>query len=127
MVKSACRDDDEKELRVMMEGKSKMVRLQVERVGLKPYILSKDLSGVRLIFKERTRMLKCAGNFPNMPKYLGTGAVCRCGESDSQSHLMNCRMFSHLRGGEVDLGNNGDLVTYLREVMKLRESREKEK
>ena len=121
MVTAACRMAADIDLKNDMIGKSKMVQLSMEDCRLKPYVQMNNLSSVRLIFQERTRMIKCAGNYKNIPKYRGPGALCRCGELDSQAHLMTCELFTHLRVGGVDLKDNADLVTYLREVIHLRE------
>ena len=37
---------------------------------------------------------------------------------------MRCQTFSHLRGPEVSLDDDNDLVAYLRQVLRLREEQE---
>ena len=60
-------------------------------------------------------------------KYRNEGAMCKfCNKFDSSSHLMRCDAFSHLRGPEVFLEDDGHLVKYLRPVLQLREDKEKE-
>ena len=41
---------------------------------------------------------------------------------ESQTHVMLCAGYEHLRIGK-DMGTDGDLVTYFREVLLLREKR----
>ena len=62
-----------------------------------------------------------------MAKYRGAGALCQCGEWDTQAHLMACQQFAHLRVGEVDEQDDTDLITYLRELIHLREKEKKSK
>ena len=72
-------------------------------------------------------MTKNAGNYKGWGKYRNEGAMCTfCLKLDSSSHLMRCDTFSHLRGPGVNLENDGHLVQYLRQVLQLREDKEKE-
>ena len=60
-------------------------------------------------------------------KYRNEGAMCKfCRKFDNSSHLVRCDEFSHLRGPEVCLEEDGHLVQYLRQVLQLREDKEKE-
>ena len=53
--------------------------------------------------------------------------MCKfCLTFDSSSHLMRCDAFAHLRGPGVILEDDGHLVKYLRQVLQLREDKEKE-
>ena len=125
LVTEACRVNDEEELKIRMERYSKMEMVKVQDCKQKYYIKG-NLSDVRILFRYRMRMLACAGNFKNQHKYCGEGAFCgECGECDDQSHLLTCPSFEHLRGQDVYLENDDHLVKYLREVLRLREEREK--
>ena len=91
------------------------------------YVKSMNLSEVRVLFKHRVGMTKCAENYKGWKKYAAEKAYCRvCGKYDSQSHLLACPAFVHLRGPNICLQRDDDLVTYLREVLRLREEWEKQ-
>ena len=84
-----------------------------------------NLSEVRTRFGHKTRMTKNAGKYRNWHKYSGEGAKCKfCLQHDGHSHLMRCSAFAHLRSPEVCLDKDEHLVTYLRQVLRLREERE---
>ena len=94
----------------------------------KEYIEKMTLSETRIFFQHRTRMMKNAGNFKNWSKYKEEGSKCKfCLEYDGSSHLMRCSSFAHLRGPDVCLDNDAELVQYLRKVLQLREQKEQEK
>ena len=77
-------------------------------------------------------MTKNAGNYKGWGKYrnegaMNEGAMCKfCRKFNSSSHLMRCDKFSHLRGPDVSLEDDGHLVQYLPQVLQLREDKEKE-
>ena len=127
MVKEACRLMDEKDLKANILQKDKLDILKQEDCTRKQYIEKMTLSDTRILFQHRTRMTKTAGNYKGWGKYRNEGAMCKfCRKFDSSSHLMRCDEFSHLRGPEVCLEDDGHLVQYLRQVLQLREDKEKE-
>ena len=75
----------------------------------------------RLHFSLRSRMFKCKMNFLNDPKYKSDQWRCddclRC--VDSQSHILYCSAYQHLREGK-SLKSDQDIVDYFRNVLKLR-------
>ena len=79
---------------------------------------------MRILFVYKTRMTKTAHTYKKLPKYAGEGAKCKfCLQYDSNSHLMRCSAFCHLRT-EFCLDNDLHLVKYLRQVLQLREEKE---
>ena len=99
--------------------------IKMEDCSRKSYIDSMNLADTRIMFRHRVRMTENAGNYKNWAKFRGEGANCSfCSEYDGHSHLMRCAAFDHLRGPEVSLDDDNDLVAYLRQVLRLREEQE---
>ena len=127
MVKEACRIKDEKELKERINNMDKLEFIKKEDTRRKKYIENMTLSESRLMFQYRTRIIKNAGNYKNWGKFRDEGSKCKfCLLYDGSSHLMRCKAFEHLRGPEVCLEKDGDLVQYLRQVLHLREKKEQE-
>ena len=89
----------------------------------KEYLERKSLTDCRMIFRMRTEMIKLKDNMKNNYK----GVLVNCDACDmrvpeSQTHVMLCAGYEHLRIGK-DMGTDGDLLTYFREVLLLREKR----
>ena len=125
MVKEACRLKDEQELKLNIHSKEKLQCLKEDDCKQKDYITNMSLSEVRILFRHKTRMTKTAENYKKWPKYRGEGAQCKfCHQYDSNSHLMRCEAFAHLRGEDVCLDNDVHLVQYLRQVLRIREEKE---
>ena len=127
MVQEACRLLDEKRLKENIIQKDKLNILKNEDCTRKSYINTMTLAETRILFQHRTRMTKNAGNYKGWGKYKNEGAYCKfCLKFDSHSHLMRCEAFSYLRGPDVCLDDDAQLVQYLRRVLQLREDKEKE-
>ena len=63
-------------------------------------------------------------NYPSDKKYSSQLWHCtHCDKMDSQSHIIKCESYKHLREGK-SLENDKDLVDYFREVISLREKLE---
>jgi hypothetical protein len=76
-------------------------------------------------FQIRSKMVKkIAFNYSSDPKYSSQLCHCtHCDHMDSQSHVLACKSYKHLREGK-DLNSDKDLVKYFRDVLKLREKAE---
>ena len=101
------------------------ISLVDEKFEVKDYFKSLRLSNARLKFRIRTKMVdKIAFNFSSDPKYVGRLWQCmHCECIDSQSHVLTCVGYKHLREGKK-LNSDNDLVSYFREVIVLREKAE---
>ena len=96
--------------------------LEKEEFEIKNYLKELRLSNARLMFKIRSKMVEnIAFNFSNDPKHIERLWKCtHCDNMDSQSHVLFCASYKHLREGK-DLANNHDLVAYFRDVISLRD------
>ena len=70
----------------------------------------------------RTKMVeKIAFNFSSDQKYVNRLWQCtHCASIDSQSHVLICAGYKHLREGK-DLGSDNDLVSYFRDLISIRD------
>ena len=95
--------------------------LAEEKFEPKDYIRNSRLQDSRLLFQARCKMIKSVKmNFKNNPKFIQEHWSCPgCALVDSQEHLLWCSAYAHLREG-LNLGDDGDLVGYYRNIMKLR-------
>ena len=93
-----------------------------EKYETKDYLKTQKLSNARLKFRIRTKMVeKIAFNFSSDPKYVSSLWQCtHCHSIDSQSHVLICAGYKHLREGK-DLGNDNDLVSYFIDVISIRD------
>ena len=120
----ALRTHDGSEIREKF-GKYKKIDRIVEDDPTEPkiYMKQKSLSDSRLIFRLRTEMVDVRDNMRN--KYKGSSVhcdACNMEEPESQVHVMACPGYEDLRAGK-DMSKDGDLVSYFREVLLLREKR----
>ena len=95
-----------------------------EKFELKSYFKDTGMYDARLYFQSRCKMLKSVKmNFKNHPPYLKDQWKCSgCSMVDSQEHLLWCPGYVTIRKGK-DLSNNGDLVGYYREILRLRDEK----
>ena len=96
--------------------------LSEEKFEIKSYFKELGMHDARLYFRSRCKMLKSVKmNFKNHPPYLKDQWKCSgCSMVDSQEHLLWCPGYATIREGK-DLSNNGDLVGYYREILRLRD------
>ena len=128
LVKRAILDENRRQLLEHIKLKYKKLdynSLVDEKFEVKDYFKSLRLSNARLKFRIRTKMVdKIAFNFSSDPKYVGRLWQCmHCERIDSQSHVLTCVGYKHLRVGK-NLDSDNDLVSYFREVIVLREKAE---
>ena len=103
-------------------------KLSVESYGMKKYISTMKVSEARTFFSARSMMLSTVQyNFKNNPEFKANEYRCKCGELDTQSSLLTCRLYSHLREG-LDLSNSdADLVRFFQLVIQERQEEEQDK
>ena len=97
-------------------------KLLSESYGMKQYISTMKISDARTLFSARSMMLSTVQyNFKNNPTYKANQYRCKCGDLDTQSSLLTCRLYAHLREG-LDLTNSDiDLVRYFQLVIQERQ------
>ena len=102
-------------------------KLSSESYGLKPYISSMNVSDARTFFSSRSMMLSTIqSNFKNNPKFKANDYRCKCGDIDTQSTLLTCKLYSHLREG-LDLAHSDtDLVRYYQLVIQHRQQEQEQ-
>ena len=124
-LKLALRNHDKEEMMVKMtEDYKKLDKIKMEDpTKATEYMEKKCLSDTRLIFRMRTEMVNLKDNMRN--QYKGTSVNCEACSTkvaESQTHVMICPGYAELRVGK-DMGMDGDLVDYFRDVLKIREKR----
>ena len=121
---------NEKELRdeIQKSKKLKDSALLNEGFGIKDYVKSLSLQESRTFFKHRCKVTQYVKmNFRNDRNFSKKLWKCDfCQNMDTESHLLWCKQFSHLRENK-DLHSNKDLCNYLHEIMKIRESEKSKK
>ena len=93
-----CRLINKKCLKANKLQKDKLEIIQQEDCTRKLYIEKTILSETRVLFQYRTRMTKNARNYKGRGEYRNEEAMRKfCIKFDSNSHLMKCFSFSHLK------------------------------
>ena len=128
-LSQALRNHDKEEMvQKMTDNYKKLDKIKLDDpTTAKEYMERKSLADCRLVFRMRTEMINLKDNMKNMYK----GASINCDACDmevaeSQTHVMSCPGYSELRVGK-DMGKDGDLVAYFRDVLKIREKRKMRK
>ena len=95
--------------------------MKKEDYGGKSYISEMNMHDARVHFTLRSRMYKCKMNYLNDPKF--KSEMWRCDDCyrcvDSQSHILYCPAYQHLREGK-SLTSDQAIVDYFKEVTKIR-------
>ena len=123
IVKNTILLENENELKSMMTKSSKCEGLKNESFGLKLYFKALNVNQTRTKFRLRTKMTQVKFNFKNDSKNSSDKWICDSCESDSidsQSHIMWCTAYSHLRSG-LNLNSDKDVVKYVTKVIKIRQ------
>ena len=114
-------------LQLLQDIKAKFIKLDYdtlkdEKYEMKEYMKKLNMNNARMKFRIRTKMVENIGfNFSSDNKYASRLWQCsHCENIDSQSHVLVCVGFKHLREGK-DLKSDKDLVNYFREVISLRD------
>ena len=106
-----------------MMTKSKCEEILVENFGLKQYFKDLTVVEARIKFRLKTKMIQVKFNFRNDSKNARQNWICESCDNgciESQSHIMWCEAYSHLRDG-LDLKSDKDLVKYVSEVATIRQ------
>ena len=103
-------------------------KMSSEEYGAKDYLSSMRVSEARTFFAARSSMLSTVQyNFKNNKAYKAKEYKCKCGDLDTQTNLLTCRLYSHLRE-DLDLSHSDtDLVKYYQRVINERLQEEEQK
>ena len=117
-----CKEKDEIELRKMAETKSKCITIIADNYGKKSYMSENVLSKVRQVFRTRTKMHLFAGNYAKDYRFKKTNWLCRCGKSESETHILEekCPIYEHLRLKHPNLDDDKQRTDYFTAVLELR-------
>ena len=122
-LKDKIKSANEKELKDNMKDKEKCNFIKTDKFGPQPYFFDRQIEQVRTKFRYRTQMTQVKFNFKNDKKYSSSNWKCDSCESgyiESQSHLIWCQAYSHLREGK-NLQSDKDLIEYITKIMNIRE------
>ena len=87
----------------------------------KTYLSDLNMNDARVLFRIRTRTIKCKMNQSSSQANKASLWQCQgCGNVDTQTHILYCPSYQHLRERK-SLDNDQDLVNYFTEVLKLRD------
>ena len=128
LVKKAIVDANKAELLYQIENNYEKLDYEIlkeEQYEIKEYVKSMNMHDGRMKFQIRSKMVKnIAFNYSSDPKYSSRLWHCtHCDRMDSQSHVLTCESYKHLREGK-DLSSDPDLVKYFKDVISLREKAE---
>ena len=103
-------------------------RITSEEYKPKSYLKEMTVEDGRTFFSYRSSMLKAVQcNFKNNRKYKENQYLCKCKEHlDSQSSLLECRLYDHLKEGLNIYSSDADLVKFFQLVIQQRIDEEKE-
>ena len=96
--------------------------MTTEDFELRQYIRNMNISDARVNFSIRSKMLNCKFNYKN--DFINDRCLWRCDscqtQIDTQSHILVCPAYSGIRDGK-DMSCDKDLISYIRQVMLVRE------
>ena len=86
------------------------------------YLSENKIEDVRLRFKTRVGLLPFAGNYSNDKKYAKSQWLCRCGNRENESHIIDgtCSIYNDIWQKYSNLDNDEDLVHFFSEVLERR-------
>ena len=119
IIKEAVEKKNGMELKEKILKMEKLEVMKNESYGLKDYLSDLSLEDARMLFRVRTKTLKCKMNQSRHNRE-SLWKCKACGCIESQSHIMHCPAYQQLREGK-SLENDEDLAIYFREVLKLRD------
>ena len=120
IVIEACKQLDEKKLRVAAEGKEKCSKIMRGKYGKKKYFEQKKIKDVRKVFQAKVSMLPFAGNFKKDRRFAKTQWLCRClEEKEEERHILGgkCPVYRDLFEKFENLDNDDNLVDFFGEVL----------
>ena len=126
IVKDACITHYDEEIKHKMKSLSKTEEIKDQDFQRKKYLETDTVEDARLLFRIRTKMVECKGNFQNDPGYKRDKWQCdSCNlEVETQSHVMSCPAYQDIRIGK-SLDQDKDLVEYFKEVLIIRNQRDR--
>ena len=109
-------------LQIQSSRKLDIETISSEDYEEKSYLRNMRISQGRTFFSSRSSCLSTVQwNFKNNPKYRSNGYLCRCKEHiDTQSSLLNCRLYDHLKDGLDPSNSDIDLVRFFQLVIQER-------
>ena len=122
IVKRAIAIENKNEIKSMMT-KSKCEDILSENFGLKQYFKDLTVTEARIKFRIKTKMIHAKLNFQNDRRNSRLNWICEsCDNSciETQSHIMWCEAYSHLRDG-LDMKSDRDIVKYFAQVATIRQ------
>ena len=121
IVKKTINYANETELLAKLSKLEKCPDLKNEGFGLKKYFDELNVTQTRIKFRLRANMTQVKFNFKNDSQSSRENWTCDSCETciESQSHIMWCEAYSHLRNG-LNINSDKDLVKYVNSVMKIR-------
>ena len=120
MIKKACYEKDEKEIKEKMGSKCEDIKNDEFKV--QDYMKNNTVKDISEIFRIKTKMNHLRGNFSSDPKFRGPCSGCGVNK-ETNSHVTECEAYEYLLLGR-DLSDDGDLVGFFRDVMRRREDKE---
>ena len=128
MINSKMAEINKSELLEKMDKYKKLdkTKLGEEKFEVKSYLKSLTPSQARMKFRLNSFMTKTVKmNFPSNPKFVKSLWTCwHCDQIDTQSHIMHCDKYESFRL-DKNLDNDQELVSYFKQVIKLRENLDK--
>ena len=120
LVKEKVHNKNKTDLLYLIRANRKLdvEKLCSEEYGMKSYLSSMRLSDGRTFFSARSMMLNTfQWNFKSNPEFRDNGFKCVCKEHiDSQSEVLNCRLYEHLKEGLDVYTSDLDLVKFFQLV-----------
>ena len=129
LVKAKVHLKNSKDLKNQLSTYTKLdvEKLRSEEYEEKDYLRTMNVSSGRTMFSARSSMLSTIQwNFKGNPRYRANNYLCKCGDRDTQSSLLNCTSYKHLRDGLNVLHSDSDLVKYYQLVIEERRKEERE-
>ena len=128
MINSKMTEVNKSELLEKMDKYKKLdkTKLGEEKFEVKSYLKSLTPSQARMKFRLNSFMTKTVKmNFSSNPKFVKSLWTCwHCDQIDTQSHIMHCDKYESFRL-DKNLDNDQELVSYFKQVIKLRENLDK--
>ena len=120
-IKKVVEKKNETELKDKIKDLEKLVIMKDESYEQKSYLAQMSLKDARMMFRIRTRTIKCKMNQSSSRTNKEALWQCSgCGCIDTQSHIIHCSAYQNLREGK-SINNDDDLVEYFTQVMKIRD------
>ena len=122
MIKEAVEKKNGMELKERINKLDKLEAMKEEKYEQRDYLSKLSLENARMLFRVRTKTVKCKMNQSSEPQNKNSLWKCSaCGYVETQTHILHCPAYQELRDGK-SLESDEDLAVYFRDVLKLRDS-----